>query len=76
MSWGQRARAAAIAQVVGAASVVVSLVYLAMQIRGQTRESRLAKSTFQYLRRSGQTILRIFALYYPFKFFFRLGRRG
>ena len=38
MSWEL---AAAIAQVVGAAAVVVSLVYLAGQIRSQTRESRL-----------------------------------
>lgn len=33
--------AAAVAQVVGAAAVVVSLIYLAAQIRSQTRESRL-----------------------------------
>ena len=33
--------AAAIAQVVGAAAVIISLVYLAVQIRSQTRESRL-----------------------------------
>ena len=37
------------------------------------RPSRLAKSTFQYLLRSSQTIVRSFALYYPFKFFFRIG---
>ena len=33
--------AAALAQIVGAASVVVSIAYLAVQIRSQTRESRL-----------------------------------
>ena len=33
--------AAAIAQVVGALAVVISLIYLALQIRSQTRESRL-----------------------------------
>jgi hypothetical protein len=27
----------------------------------------------QYLRRSGQTIVRSFALYYPFRFFFAVG---
>ncbi|MFW2333150.1 glycosyltransferase family 2 protein [Ilumatobacter sp.] len=37
------------------------------------RPSRLAKSTFQYLLRSSQTIVRSFALYYPMKFFFRIG---
>lgn len=44
-----------------------------IRVNPQTRESRLAKSTFQYLRRSGTTIVRSFALYYPFTFFFRVG---
>ncbi len=44
-----------------------------VRVNPQTRPSRLAKSTFQYLRRSGQTIVRSFALYYPFRFFFRVG---
>ncbi len=39
----------------------------------QTRPSRLVKSTLQYVRRSGQTIVRSFALYYPFRFFFLVG---
>ena len=54
-----------------AEGLVVSSVPI--RVNPQTRESRLAKSTFQYLRRSGTTILRSFALYYPFKFFFRVG---
>jgi glycosyltransferase involved in cell wall biosynthesis len=44
-----------------------------VRVNPQTRPSRLAKSTFQYLRRSSQTIVRSFALYHPFKFFFRVG---
>ncbi len=42
-------------------------------VNPSTRPSRLSKSTAQYLRRSGQTIVRSFALYYPFRFFFRVG---
>jgi glycosyltransferase involved in cell wall biosynthesis len=44
-----------------------------IRVNPQTRESRLAKSMFQYLRRSSSTIVRSFALYYPFKFFWRVG---
>jgi glycosyltransferase involved in cell wall biosynthesis len=44
-----------------------------IQVNPQTRESRLAKSMLQYLRRSTQTIVRSYALYYPFRFFFRVG---
>lgn len=44
-----------------------------VRVNPPTRPSRLAKSTFQYLRRSSQTIVRSFALYHPFKFFFRVG---
>jgi glycosyltransferase involved in cell wall biosynthesis len=44
-----------------------------IRVNPQTRESRLAKSMFQYLRRSTETIVRSFALYYPFRFFFRVG---
>lgn len=39
----------------------------------QTRPSRLVKSVGQYVRRSAQTIVRSFALYYPFRFFFLVG---
>ncbi len=44
-----------------------------VRVNPQTRPSRLAKSTTQYLVRSSQTIVRSFALYYPFRFFFRVG---
>ena len=44
-----------------------------IRVNPQTRPSRLAKSMGQYLRRSGTTIVRSFALYYPFRFFFWSG---
>jgi glycosyltransferase involved in cell wall biosynthesis len=44
-----------------------------IQVNPQTRESRLAKNMVQYLKRSTQTIVRSYALYYPFRFFFRVG---
>lgn len=51
----------------------LSVTSVPVRVNPKTRESRLAKSTFQYLRRSSQTIVRSFALYHPFKFFFRVG---
>ena len=44
-----------------------------IRVNPQTRPSRLVKSVGQYVRRSGQTIVRSFALYYPFRFFFVVG---
>ncbi|MFP5489751.1 MAG: glycosyltransferase family 2 protein, partial [Acidimicrobiia bacterium] len=51
----------------------LSVVSVPVRVNRKTRESRLAKSSFQYVRRSMVTILRSFALYYPFTFFFRVG---
>ncbi len=51
----------------------LAVVGVPIRVNPQTRESRLAKSMFQYLRRSTETIVRSFALYYPFRFFFRVG---
>ncbi len=39
----------------------------------KTRESRLVRSVPQYVMRSAQTIVRSFALYKPFRFFFAIG---
>ncbi len=39
----------------------------------QTRPSRLYSSTWDYVKRSGATILRIYAMYEPFKVFILLG---
>lgn len=44
-----------------------------IRVNPQTRPSRLVKSVWQYVRRSAQTIVRSFALYYPFRFFFLVG---
>ena len=51
----------------------LSVTGVPISVNPQTRESRLAKSMVQYLARSGQTIIRSYALYYPFRFFFRVG---
>ncbi|MEJ7800247.1 MAG: glycosyltransferase family 2 protein [Ilumatobacter sp.] len=51
----------------------LTVVSVPVRVNPQTRPSRLAKSTLQYLRRSSQTIVRSFALYQPFKFFFLIG---
>ena len=51
----------------------LSVASVPIQVNPHTRPSRLAKSMWQYLRRSGGTIVRSFALYYPFRFFFWIG---
>ena len=51
----------------------LSVASVPIRVNPQTRPSRLAKSMGQYLRRSGTTIVRSFALYYPFRFFFFVG---
>jgi len=42
-------------------------------VNPKTRESRLVRSVPQYVMRSAQTIVRSFALYKPFRFFFAIG---
>jgi glycosyltransferase involved in cell wall biosynthesis len=42
-------------------------------VNPKTRESRLVKSTTRYVFRSAQAIIRSFALYKPFRFFFLVG---
>jgi glycosyltransferase involved in cell wall biosynthesis len=44
-----------------------------IKVNPQTRESRLVKSKMSYVRRSAQTIVRSFAIYYPFRFFMLVG---
>ena len=41
----------------------------------RTRESRLFGSMFSYIKRSGATIVRIYAMYEPLKVFTYLGAR-
>ena len=59
---------------------IVQAGWEGMRIRGvdigvnpKTRESRLVKSIPRYIWRSGTTIVRSFALYKPFRFFFGIG---
>ncbi len=42
-------------------------------VNPKTRESRLVKSSARYVWRSAQAIIRSFALYKPFRFFFMIG---
>jgi glycosyltransferase involved in cell wall biosynthesis len=55
----------------GAEGLAVASVPI--KVNPQTRESRLVRSTGQYVRRSAQTIIRSFVLYRPFRFFFAVG---
>jgi glycosyltransferase involved in cell wall biosynthesis len=50
----------------------LALAHLPVETQ-QTRPSRLFSSTWDYLKRSGATILRIYAMYEPFKVFILLG---
>ena len=44
-----------------------------VRVSGETRPSRLVRSSLGYVFRSLLTIIRIFAVYQPFKFFMRIG---
>ncbi len=55
----------------GALHLTVTSVPIA--VNPQTRESRLVRSSSQYVRRSAVTIIRSFVLYKPFRFFFLVG---
>ena len=49
------------------------IVGVDISVNPKTRESRLVKSIPKYIWRSGTTIVRSFALYKPFRFFFGIG---
>jgi glycosyltransferase involved in cell wall biosynthesis len=51
----------------------LAVVSVPVEVNPQTRESRLVRSSGQYVRRSAQGIVRAFVLYRPFRFFFVLG---
>ncbi len=44
-----------------------------VQVNGKTRESRLMSNPLSYVFKSASTIIRIYAVYKPFKFFFTIG---
>jgi glycosyltransferase involved in cell wall biosynthesis len=50
----------------------LAVAHLPIEAR-ETRPSRLFASTWEYVKRSGATILRIYAMYEPFKVFILLG---
>lgn len=51
----------------------ISVESVPIGVNPKTRESRLVKSTSRYVFRSAQAIIRSFALYKPFRFFFLVG---
>ncbi len=51
----------------------VSVASVPVGVNPKTRESRLVKSVPRYIVRSASTIVRSFALYKPFRFFFAIG---
>jgi len=51
----------------------VTVASVPIAVNPKTRESRLVKSVPRYILRSAQTIIRSFALYKPFRFFFAIG---
>ena len=50
-----------------------SVASVPIGVNPKTRESRLVKSTSRYIWRSAQSIIRSFAIYKPFRFFFGVG---
>ena len=48
----------------------LAIAYIPITTGPKTRESRLIHSTWSYIRRSGATILRLYALYEPLRTFF------
>jgi hypothetical protein len=51
----------------------IAVAQVPIRTNRKTRESRLFRSIPQYIRRSMDTIVRIYALYEPFRFFSTLG---
>ncbi|MFT4658117.1 MAG: glycosyltransferase involved in cell wall biosynthesis [Candidatus Aldehydirespiratoraceae bacterium] len=51
----------------------IAIESVPIAVNAKTRDSRLVKSIPQYLSRSSQSIVRAFALYKPFRFFFTVG---
>jgi glycosyltransferase involved in cell wall biosynthesis len=51
----------------------VTVSSVPIRVNPKTRESRLVKSVPRYIMRSASTIVRSFALYKPFRFFFAIG---
>jgi glycosyltransferase involved in cell wall biosynthesis len=56
--------------IVQAGKKKLAIAFVPIQTGAKTRESRLIGSTWSYVRRSGATLLRLYALYEPLKTFF------
>lgn len=50
-----------------------AIVSVPIEVNDYQRPSRLVKNIFSYIKKSAQTIIRIFVVYKPFKFFMSLG---
>jgi glycosyltransferase involved in cell wall biosynthesis len=51
----------------------MAITSVPIRVNGETRPSRLVKSVASYVRRSVFTIIRIFVIYQPFRFFMAIG---
>jgi hypothetical protein len=51
----------------------IAIESVPIRVNPKTRESRLVSSSARYVWRSAQAIIRSFALYKPFRFFFLIG---
>jgi glycosyltransferase involved in cell wall biosynthesis len=51
----------------------LAVVGVPVRVNPDTRPSRLMRSSWQYIRRSATTIIRIFVIYRPFRFFMAIG---
>jgi len=51
----------------------ISITSVPIRVNGETRPSKLFKSIFSYVNKSGMTMLRIFVTYRPLFFFFSIG---
>ncbi|MCG8528488.1 MAG: glycosyltransferase family 2 protein [Opitutales bacterium] len=51
----------------------IAITSVPIRVNGETRPSRLVKSVFSYVKKSGLTMLRIFVTYRPLFFFVTLG---
>jgi glycosyltransferase involved in cell wall biosynthesis len=49
------------------------ITHVPVRVNGKLRESRLAGSTWQYLKKSGATLLRFYSMYNPLRVFLFLG---
>lgn len=51
----------------------LKVVSIPITTNAKTRESRLFKNTFQHIKMTGSTMVRVFAMYEPLKTFFNIG---